>query len=87
MYVCMYVYIYIHIHRLLVASSIYIRVSSVCCSSLDSEESCLVRTESPCVVLWRPEALACRALIPPEACTGFTPYTPSLGFEPETSCI
>jgi hypothetical protein len=27
----------------------------------------LVLTELPCVVLWRPEALDCRALIPPEA--------------------
>ena len=27
----------------------------------------LVQTEFPCVVLWRPEALDCRVLIPPEA--------------------
>jgi hypothetical protein len=26
-----------------------------------------VQSESPCVVLWRPEALDCRVLIPPEA--------------------
>ena len=26
----------------------------------------LVRMELPCVVLWRPEALDCRVLIPPE---------------------
>ena len=30
----------------------------------DSEESFLVRMESPCVVLWRPEALDCRVLYP-----------------------
>ena len=27
----------------------------------------MVRMEFPCVVLWRPEALDCRVLIPPEA--------------------
>ena len=37
------------------------------CFCLDSEESFLVLTEFPCVVLWRPEALDCRVLIPPEA--------------------
>ena len=41
----------------------------------------------PRVVLWRPEALDCRLLIPQEACNGPTPNPPSLGFEPETSCI
>ena len=41
----------------------------------------------PCVVLWRPEALDCRVLVPPEAWNGLTPNLPSLGFEPRTSSI
>ena len=41
----------------------------------------------PCVVLWRPEALDCRVLIPPEALNGLTRNPPSLGYEPQTSCI
>ena len=40
-----------------------------------------------CVVLWRPEALDCRVLIPPETWSGLTRNPPSLGFEPQTSCI
>ena len=32
-----------------------------------TRRSLLVLTEFPCVVLWRPEALDCRVLIPPEA--------------------
>ena len=52
-----------------------------------SEESFLVRTECPRVVLWRPGDLHCRAPLPPEAWNGLTPNPPSLRFEPETSCI
>ena len=37
----------------------------------------------PCV-LWRPQALDCRVLIPPETCKGLTPIPPTLGFEPQT---
>ena len=47
----------------------------------------MVLAEFPCVVLWRPEALDCRVLIPPEAWNGLTPNPPSLGFEPRTSRI
>ena len=36
------------------------------CYFVDSK-SCSVRMECPCVVPWRPEALYCRVLIPPEA--------------------
>jgi len=36
-----------------------------------------VRTALPCVVLWGPEALDCRALLPPEASSG---ASPSRGF-------
>ena len=43
--------------------------------------------ELPYVVLWRPEALDSRVLIPPEAWSGLTRNPPSLGFEPQTSCI
>ena len=43
--------------------------------------------EFPCVVLWRPEALDCRVLIPPEAWNWLTRNPPSLGFKTETSCI
>ena len=30
-----------------------------------------------CVLLWRPEALDCKVLIPPEACSGLTPNLPT----------
>ena len=53
----------------------------------DSEESFLVLTEFPCVVLWRPEALDCRVPIPPEAWSWLTRNPPSVGLEPRTSCI
>ena len=39
------------------------------------------------MVLWRPEARDCRALIPSETCNGLTRKPPSLGFEPQTYCI
>jgi len=42
----------------------------------------LVRRESPCELLWRPEALDCRVRIPPEASNGLTPKPPSLGLKP-----
>ena len=48
---------------------------------------CLVQVEFLCVVLWRPEALDCRALIAPEAWHWPSRNPPSLGFEPQTSCI
>ena len=45
---------------------------------LDSEESFVVRMESPCEVLWRPEALDCGVLIPPEgAWSGLTRHPQS----------
>ena len=47
----------------------------------------VVRMNCSFVVLWRPEALDCRVLIPPEAWNGLTPNTPRLGIEPRTSCI
>jgi len=46
-----------------------------------------VQMDLPCMVLWGPEALHCRELIPPEAWNGLTPNPPSVGFEPRTSCI
>ena len=58
----------------------------VCCRS-DSDESFLVRMELPRAVLWRPEALDCRALIPPETRNGSARNPPSLGCEPRTSSI
>ena len=42
---------------------------------------------TPYVVLWRPEALDCRVDIPPETFSGLDRKPPSLGFEPQTSCI
>ena len=42
---------------------------------------------TPCVVLWRPEALDSSVLNPPEAWSGLTRNPPSLRFEPRTSCI
>jgi len=42
----------------------------------------LVLTEFPCVVLWRPEALDCRVLIPPEAWSWLSRNPPSVGLEP-----
>ena len=53
----------------------------------DSEESFLVLTEFPCVVLWRPEALHCRVLTPTEAWSWLTRIPPSVGLEPRTSRI
>ena len=47
----------------------------------------LVLTEFPCVVLWRPEALDCRVLIPPDLWSRLIRNPPSLGLEPRTSCI
>ena len=38
----------------------------------------MVLTEFPCVVLWRPEALDCRVLIPPEAWSWLTRNPPSV---------
>ena len=52
-----------------------------------TRRSLLVLTEFPCVVLWRPEALDCRVLIPPEAWSWLTRNPPSVGLEPRTSCI
>ena len=46
-----------------------------------------VPMEFTCVMLWRPEALDCRVLIPPGAWNWLTRKLPSLGFEPQTSCI
>ena len=55
-------------------------------SCFDSEGS-LDLDGMPRVVFWRPEALDCRVLIPPEAGNGLTRNPPSLGIEPQTSCI
>ena len=41
----------------------------------------------PGVVLWRLEALYCRVLIPPGTWRGLARNPPSLGLEPQTSCI
>ena len=42
----------------------------------------------PCAVLWRPGALDCRVLIPPEAWNGLTRTPPPhVGIESRTSCI
>ena len=56
--------------------------TNIICSSCNSvcltRRSYFVRMELPCVMLWRPEALDCRMLIPPEAWNGLTPNPPSL---------
>ena len=66
-YICIYIYIYIYRCRTRCRGSRWAGRPRMC---FFDACFCSVRMESPCVVLWRPEALDCRVLIPPEAFNG-----------------
>ena len=84
----LYIYIYmVYVNYDIVGVNVLRKVYAICVCAVWTRINLFGPGGMPCVVLWRPEALDCRVLLPSETLTWLTRNPPSLRFKPRTSCI